>query len=94
MYAAPKNCPVTAGPGALTVGVFTLADDPTGREAAVTPKRFMVLVANRDYRNGVETSVGVAGAVEAFDPATATWSPAAADKIALPPAGAVLLRVR
>ena len=83
-YAAPPKTPISiTGSGRYATGVFRA---PAGRIVA--------LVTNRDYRSPTRVDVQVeprGAAIEQFDPAKRTWSPASFP-IDLSAGGGVLIR--
>ena len=89
-WAMPLASPIAAvdESAKLAIGVFRGKD------------RTLALVTNRDYRKAVEAGVRIKppdAAVERFDPATRTWSPAKLDaegrlRFSIPAGDGVLLR--
>ena len=89
-YAPPAKTPISIeGTGRFTTGVFRASDGKT-----------VTLITNRDYTKPIRAAVRVlpaGAALEKFDPAATTWSPAVLDaggrlSVDLPAGAGVLIR--
>jgi hypothetical protein len=76
----PADSPIRVTSAQLTVGVFETKDG-----------KHFALLASRDYKNAINTRVGLPTAGERFDPASGAWS-GMENALTLPAGGAALLR--